>query len=199
MSTEFFKDTHPELKRLGIEIPELEKRYPTLMRMGISHDDMIYLARRISPLLQDSEKILDLGCGNCLIATLINKITSKKIIVVDQWKEMSMERAIENMEIDKAGLELGKINEEDKLPYPDNAFDTAYSVMFLFNMPKEKREFLLQEIKRVLKQEGKLIVVDNFIFRGRMKREFSSHNFDQTWYGEENAFSFFVLKNIKKP
>jgi len=197
MSSEFFKDAHPELKRLGIEIPEMEKRYPILMRMGISHDDMIYLARRISPLLQGSREILDIGCGNCLIATLIAKMTSSKIFVIDEWKEMKIEDAKRNANIDKVELEIGEMKHDQGLPYKDDQFDVAYSVMFLFNVPKERRDFLLEETKRVLTQEGKMVVVDNFIFRGKMKRELASHGFQQIWYGEENAFSFFLLKNVK--
>ncbi|BBG23975.1 class I SAM-dependent methyltransferase [Sulfuracidifex tepidarius] len=197
MSSEFFKETHPELKRLGIEIPEMEKRYPTLMRMGISHDDMIYLARRISPLLQGSRDILDIGCGNCLIATLIAKLISSKIFVIDEWKEMSVDTAKRNASIDKVELEIGEMKQDQGLPYKDNHFDAVYSVMFLFNVPKERRDLLLEETRRVLTQDGKFVVVDNFIFRGKMKRELTSHGFQQLWYGEENAFSFFLLKNVK--
>ncbi len=193
MSNEFFKDPHPELKRMGIEIPEMERRYPTLMRMGISHDDMIYLARRLSPLLNGSKKILDIGCGNCLIATLVNKMNPSKIFVIDEWKEMSKDDAIKNAVVDKVDLEIGELK-GDVLPYIDGEFDAAYSVMFLFNIPKDRRDKLFSEVKRVLRNDGKLVVIDNFIFRGKMKRELTSHGFQVEWYGEENAFSFFLLR-----
>ncbi len=51
-----FKNTHPELMRIGITIENVDTRYKPLMRMGISIDEMIYLARRLYPLIRDGKK-----------------------------------------------------------------------------------------------------------------------------------------------
>ncbi|MCH4816775.1 MAG: hypothetical protein QXY87_13280 [Saccharolobus sp.] len=42
-----------------------------------------------------------------------------------------------------------------------------------------------------MKDKGKFIVVDTLVFRGKIRKELES-KFKLDWYGEENAFSFFV-------
>ncbi|MEM4911921.1 MAG: class I SAM-dependent methyltransferase, partial [Metallosphaera sp.] len=59
------------------------------------------------------------------------------------------------------------------------------------NIGKDGRAKIGDEVHRVLKDKGKFIVVDTLVFRGKIRKELES-KFKLDWYGEENAFSFFV-------
>ena len=55
----------------------------------------------------------------------------------------------------KAQLSQGNV---EKLPYPDNTFDTVINTMAFTGYPNEDKA--MSELKRVLKNEGSLLLVD---------------------------------------
>lgn len=187
-----FNNTHPEFMRIGITIENVDTRYKPLMRMGISIDEMIYLARRLYPLIRDGKKILDLACGNGLITVILSRLMSDaEFHAVDDWKKVSRDDLIRNIEIDKARIMLGEFKDQFTLSYQDTYFDSVYSVMFLSNIGKDGRVKITDEVYRVLKEKGKFVVIDTLVFRGKIKKDLE-HKFKLDWYGEENGFSFFV-------
>jgi len=196
MSTDLFRDTHPELARIGIKIRDIDERYRPLMRTGISIDEMIYVARRLYPLLKGSKKILDLGCGNGLITVLLYKMLGSELNAIDDWSKVSKEELMRNIQLDDAKIKLSDFKESLGLPYSDSSFDAVYSVMFLWNLGKEIRRKVASEVKRVLEDNGKFIIVDTFVIRTKLRRELEDL-FDLAWYGEENAFSFFLWSKNK--
>lgn len=102
--------------------------------------------------VKDHEKILDLGCGN---GRLFEIFKSKEIeyFGVDNSKEL--------IEIAKKNIPYLNFQIADalKLPFPDNFFDKVFSVAVFHHVPSKKfRLQFLNEAKRVLKPQGKLVL-----------------------------------------
>lgn len=187
-------NNHPELDRIGVKIRDVDSRYPPIMRMGISVDEMIYLARRLKGMI--STPALDLMCGNCLISVLLSKMLNTKVHAIDDWSQFPIERAKKNILEDSADVELLTLKSlDDPLPFESSYFNTVFSVMYLSNIRSEKRIRLGNEISRVLKENGKFIVVDTMVFRTKIRRDLEGI-FKLEWYGEENGFSFFLFRKL---
>lgn len=109
--------------------------------------------------LQNDAKILELGCGNgWAIFKIAQRFDKHNIEIVGI--DFSSER------INEANLNLSsKIYVEfincnaSKLPFESKTFDMAFSLgsFHHFNNPEE----IIQETKRVLKSDGRLLIVDH--------------------------------------
>jgi ubiquinone/menaquinone biosynthesis C-methylase UbiE len=104
--------------------------------------------------LHPGERILDLGCGTgVLIQRLLQVAPEIEVVGVDSCAEM--------LEIAKQKLpefvEL-KVGSADHLPFPSNYFDivVSTSAFHYFRDPSQA----LQEAKRVLKPNGRLVITD---------------------------------------
>lgn len=105
-------------------------------------------------LLKD-KYVLDVGCGQGLILSLIAK-KCKKAIGLDLSRE-SLEQAqkgLKEIGITNAEFVLG---DAENLPFIDNAFDTIYSIGVLHHTPDTQKG--INEIHRVLKKNGKAIIM----------------------------------------
>jgi len=58
---------------------------------------------------------------------------------------------------EQADLRLG---DAARMPYPDEAFDLVLAATVLHEMPPEVRETVLDEMKRVLRPDGRMLVID---------------------------------------
>ncbi|MDP2910227.1 MAG: methyltransferase domain-containing protein [bacterium] len=103
--------------------------------------------------LTAGEKVLDLGCGNARFYDFFKEKdiqyfgldNSEKLIEIAQQK------------YPKADFRMG---DALNLPFPNNYFDKIYSIAVLHRIPsKELRLQFLNEIKRTLKTNGKLILI----------------------------------------
>ena len=101
----------------------------------------------------DGEKVLDLGCGNGRLYELF------KEKFVDYYGVDNSDKMIE---IAKSRYPKIKFQVADalNLPFPENFFDKVISIAVLHHIPSEEfRLQFLNEIKRVLKPEGKIILL----------------------------------------
>jgi ubiquinone/menaquinone biosynthesis C-methylase UbiE len=101
--------------------------------------------------------VLDIGAGTGRLTIPIST-SAKKIYAIepeketfDYLKEKIKKAHIKNIEIKKASAE--------KIPYPNNFFDAIICAWILPYIDLEKS---LDEIKRVLKKEGYLLVIDHY-------------------------------------
>ncbi|TRM75222.1 class I SAM-dependent methyltransferase [Sulfolobus sp. A20-N-F6] len=187
-------DNRPELNRMGLSLRNIDSRYKPIMRMGISIDEMIYVARRLYPMVKASERILEVGCGNGLIGVILSKLLDREVYVIDDWNQVSKDDVMRNIKEDNAKVLLNDFHEGYGLPFDDRSFNLVYSVMFLSNIGREGRLKLGKEVLRVLKNNGLFIVVDTLVFRGKIRKDLEGM-FKLKWYGEENGFSFFLWSN----
>ncbi len=111
--------------------------------------------------LKDSKKILDIGCS---VGRIISLSPSK----------------IEGVDIDKKALQIAKsrgckvqyANISEKLPFKDESFDAIFLSQVIEHL--ENPLFAMQEIKRVLKKNGKLVAI--------------TIDYKMTHYKEKNGF-----------
>lgn len=95
-------------------------------------------------------KILDTGCGSGDIAMFLNR---KEFYGVDISPK--------SVEVAKKYYKEVKIADVTELiPYPDSSFDYVTAIMLFHHIPGLEK-FALKEIRRVLKKDGELIIVDH--------------------------------------
>ena len=104
--------------------------------------------------INQGERILDLGCGTgVLIQRLLQVSPEIEVFGIDSCAEM--------LEIAKQKLPESvdlKVGIADNLPFPNNSFDVVVSTsaFHYFRDPSQA----LQEAKRVLKPNGRLVITD---------------------------------------
>lgn len=118
--------------------------------------------------IKDGEVILDFGCGAGIDLIFASKLVGGqgKVVGMDIVPEM-LERAKKNIDMmDLKNISL-VLSEGEKLIFEDAAFDTIISNS-VFNLVPNK-EFLFKELYRVLKPNGKLMVVDQLFIGEEIK------------------------------
>ncbi len=105
-----------------------------------------------SDYIRNNQKILDLGCGNGRLINLIDNHQTD-YIGVDNSKELIK---IAKKKHPDYSFRIANIT---NLPFDKNNFDLIFSIAVIHHIPtQELRKKVAQEIKRVLKPGGKIIV-----------------------------------------
>lgn len=106
-------------------------------------------------LVPKTGRILDCGCGYGRTCDELTRSGYKKITGVDTSPEM-IKRGLEQF----PKLDL-RVLENDNLPFNDQTFDACLILAVLTCMPSNRaQEYLIQEIERVLKPGGILLLSD---------------------------------------
>jgi SAM-dependent methyltransferase len=104
--------------------------------------------------IEPGERILDLGCGTGVLIQRLLQVTPEiQVFGIDPCAEM--------LEIAKQKLPESvdlKVSSADNLPFPSNYFDVVVSTsaFHYFRDPSQA----LQEAKRILKRNGRLVITD---------------------------------------
>ena len=132
--------------------------YDPLLRWGMREEtfkrDLIQQAH-----LQPGHRVLDLGCGTATLTILIKQThPDAEVIGLDgDPKVLEIGRA----KAAKAGVTITLDHGMAfQLPYPDNSFDRVLSSLVLHHLTSENKQRALQQVHRVLRPGGELIVVD---------------------------------------
>jgi ubiquinone/menaquinone biosynthesis C-methylase UbiE len=110
--------------------------------------------------LGSGESVLDVGCGTGTLAILAKEQVGAagSVCGIDASPEM-IARA--RTKAHKAGVEISfEIAPAQELPFPDGRFDVALATVMLHHLARSARAQCLREIKRVLKPNGRALVVD---------------------------------------
>lgn len=114
--------------------------------------------------------VLDVGCGGGkTIGKLARRTVHGRVFGIDYSKDMVEYSKEENQKlVDESRVELiqGSI---EKMTFPNNFFDLVTAVETYYFWPNLPKAF--QEIKRVLKQGGKILVVSEMIKDGKYEIE----------------------------
>jgi ubiquinone/menaquinone biosynthesis C-methylase UbiE len=101
-------------------------------------------------------KILDIGTGSGKLLQMLSQQKSVKGVGVDTSEEMLMEAGKKLAGTD-ARLEKTALGE--KLPFSDNSFDCITICNVLFNMDRPSGLFLMEEARRVVRPDGKIVIL----------------------------------------
>jgi len=123
--------------------------------------------------LAAGECVLDVGCGTGSLAIAAKRQVGAtgEVFGVDASPEM-IARATSKAA--KAAIDVRFENAvAEVLPFPDAQFDAVLSTLMLHHLPRSARQLCAREIRRVLKPEGRVLVVD--FARAQDKGTFLAH------------------------
>lgn len=117
--------------------------------------------------IKGEENVLDVGCGRGLyLIRIAKKLTKGTSIGIDIW---SKDLSKNNKNATRTNAKLEGVNKKVKIktadmtqiPFKDNTFDVVISSFAINNiLDKNKRRKALNEMVRVLKQDGKICIID---------------------------------------
>jgi arsenite methyltransferase len=115
--------------------------------------------------LNGAEQILDVGCGNGLLAiAAAKKLQYGKAVGIDNWDQTLEYKYSEQNFIKNAAIEhvLERIEavtgDAQKLPFDDNSFDIVMTSLMMHHVPDKQKA--IAEMLRVLKPSGTLLIAD---------------------------------------
>lgn len=113
------------------------------------------LFREMAPFLKEGFRVLDIGCGTGkFVQRLYNLDKGLNIHGVDISKDMINEARLKFMD---ENIEF-KIGDVEELPYESDTFDIITCSHSFHHYPNQKRA--VSEMHRVLKDEGRLMIID---------------------------------------
>jgi ubiquinone/menaquinone biosynthesis C-methylase UbiE len=135
--------------------------------------------------LKGIESVLEIGCGNGTGTKLIKKYFAPKNITAIDLDEKMIEIARERTT--DPSISFTRMD-ASKLDFPDEQFDAIFDFGIIHHVPDWKG--CLQELKRVLKPTGQLILedlsIDSFtIGIGKLWRIVSAHPYDSMYTPKE--------------
>lgn len=109
----------------------------------------------VLPLLRKDAKVLDVGCGTGKFALRLSRVTrGVKIHGIDFSKEM-VNKARAKLKDEPVEFKVGDVED---LPYESNSFDIVTCANSFHHYPNQKKA--VSEMRRVLKEGGKLMIID---------------------------------------
>lgn len=110
--------------------------------------------------LSAGERVLDVGCGTGTLAMGIKRKVGSEGAVngIDASTEMV---ALAREKTRAAGLEVdSQVAPAQELPFGDSSFDAVLCTMVMHHLPRDQRANAIAEMFRVLKPNGRLLIVD---------------------------------------
>lgn len=110
--------------------------------------------------MSPGEQILDVGCGTGELALAAKRRVGTKGTVhgIDAGEEMVV-RARQKAARQSLDVTFG-VATAQALPFPDGAFDLVLCTMMFHHLPRRGRKQAIEEMRRVLRPEGRLLIID---------------------------------------
>ena len=124
--------------------------------------------------LHPGETVLDVGCGTGTMAMVARQRvgTAGQVSGIDPAPQMI---ALARRKAARRGLAIDfQIGLIEQLPFPDHSFNVVLSTLMMHHLPDNLKRQGLQEIARVLKPEGRLLILD-FKHPEQHQRQPASH------------------------
>ena len=104
------------------------------------------------------ERILDVGCGT---GTFLKLLRDSSGIPLELFGIDASDDMLSASRRDSKAIAFQKAD-ASTLPFPDRSFDAVVSILALHHMPDDVKKQAIGEIARVLKKDGKVVILDLF-------------------------------------
>jgi len=133
----------------------VEQGYDKIAEDYYSHRNLEKLngeLERISKLLPEGAKVLDVGCGA--------GIPTSKYLVHKGFDVTGIDISNKMLELARKNVPKGKFIKMDinNIEFADNSFDGIVSVYTLFHIPRKNHNKIFQDFYRILNPDGKLLI-----------------------------------------
>jgi len=136
-----------------------------LIGLGASFKQQILLSIPVA----DGEVIADIGCATGVLLELAkNKYPCSRVIGIDPDRK-ALDIARRRLSRTQLEVELHEAFAE-ALPMPDNSVDVCFSSLAFHHMQDEIKRKAIEEMKRVLKPGGRVVIADFGPTKGRWLR-----------------------------
>jgi len=144
---------------------------------------------------KDGDKILDFGCGNGrLLELLLPKVKPSEYVGVDtSQKLIDIAKSKYSSEV----IKFQKIATSENLPLENNYFNIIYSIAVFHHFPKEHAKKMAQELHRVIKPEGYIIITVWYLWPVRSS-QFGSPKLGEAGEAGRRGKQKNYMKNILK-
>jgi ubiquinone/menaquinone biosynthesis C-methylase UbiE len=110
--------------------------------------------------LQPGEKVLDVGCGTGVLAQRAAGIVGPAGAVVGIDPAPDMIRVAQQTPTSRSSPARFRLGVIENLPFDAESVDVVFASLVLHHLPPDVRRAGLREVHRVLRQGGRLVVVD---------------------------------------
>jgi len=135
------------------------------------HQQTIALAN-----IQPHDDILDIGCGTGILLMEAEKTAGQGNLVVGLDVEPEMIRQAQQRALKKQSRANFEVASIDQIPYAANTFDVVTSSLMYHHLTEAQRSAGLGELYRVLKTNGRLLIVDLNPQRHSLATRLPGHN-----------------------
>ncbi len=127
----------------------------TLGRTKAIHRETLSLAG-----LRPGDSVLDIGCGTGVLMLEAERIVGPDGTLVGLDVEPAMIKQARRRASDNNSQATFEIAPIDHIPYPDGTFDVVFCTLVYHHLTDTQKREGLVELERVLKPNGRLVLVD---------------------------------------
>jgi ubiquinone/menaquinone biosynthesis C-methylase UbiE len=136
-------------------------RYDLLIWLMTFGRERRFRELRLAPArLRQGEAVLDVGCGTGSLALTAKRVVGPAGAVHGIDASGPMIARAKSKAMKKGADAQFDVASADALPFPDRTFDVALSTVMLHHLPKATRVVAVSEMRRVLKPDGRALLVD---------------------------------------
>jgi ubiquinone/menaquinone biosynthesis C-methylase UbiE len=110
-------------------------------------------------LIQPGQRVLDIGCGTGSLVVLIKRLHPDVDVFGLDPDAKALARAGRKAAADKVSIQFDQ-GFADELPYTDASFDRVLSSFMFHHLPRDGKEGMLREARRVLRPGGLFSLLD---------------------------------------
>jgi len=161
-------------------LPPTARRWPLAFYDPLSHLVGIRRVHRrlvADAALRPGHRVLDIGCGTGAVALLAKAAQPEALVVGLDPDFAALARARNKSRRKRLDVQWD-VGSAAELPYPDDSVDRVFSAFMLHHLPGEQ-EPALAEVRRVLRADGELHLVDVGGPHGHGRREHGHPDDDQ--------------------
>lgn len=159
MEVKPYSDTAGKKEQVERMFDAISKRYDFLNRSLSFGIDVYWRKKMVAKLFKDEPaSILDIATGTADVAISLRKLNPEKIVGLDLSEKMLEVGREKISKRNLSGLIQLVKGDSEQLPYADNTFDAVTVAFGVRNFENLLRG--LQEMHRVVKPEGKVVILE---------------------------------------